>query len=65
MTSQPRVFIIESLAFSDEEKHLHEGRILSRILRLSMLRDEAQSMTRSRLRRTIGSLQKLFGVNTQ
>jgi hypothetical protein len=34
-TTEPKVFIIESLEFDDEEKGRYEGGILSDILRLS------------------------------
>lgn len=34
-TTEPKVFIIESLDFEDEEKNLFEGQIISSILRLS------------------------------
>lgn len=35
MKSQPDVFIIESLKFDDEDQKLHEGHLLSKVLRLS------------------------------
>ena len=35
MKSKPRVFIVESLRFSDENRDLFEGKLISRILALS------------------------------
>jgi len=35
MKTEPRVFIVESLRFSDEKDDLFEGKVLSRILKLS------------------------------
>ncbi|MBI2412869.1 MAG: hypothetical protein HYV24_06645 [Deltaproteobacteria bacterium] len=40
MKTKPRIFIIESLRFSDEKKDLFEGKILSQILKIS--RSEAE-----------------------
>jgi hypothetical protein len=36
-TTEPKVFIIESLEFEDEEKNLFEGQIISSILKLSKI----------------------------
>ena len=36
-TTEPKVFIIESLDFEDEEKNLFEGQIISSILKLSKI----------------------------
>ena len=40
-TTEPKVFIIESLDFEDEEKNLFEGQIISSILRLSNIESKS------------------------
>ena len=35
LNTEPKVFIIESLTFDNEKKHLYEGSVISNILRLS------------------------------
>ena len=59
MATLPRVFIIESLGFSDEKEDRFEGGILSRMLRLSGSEPEYMYLrTRRELEKAVALFEK-------